>query len=150
MADDDGPIPSRRTLPSVTGMLGVCINKRRIVVGKHKAQVKHYDYDAKEYVVDAEVSIHSLARSLDGEQFAQLLDDYVNDFSKGDYRHGLKLGHELRNTHRTLQRSAIVMLVGIIAGLSEQEYTDARNEYAVHLAKQIKGVYEEIGAGRMI
>jgi len=117
--------------------------------GMSTITIKHYDYDLKEEIADADVGVHSLARSMDAEQFAQLLEDWVNNFSSR-YKRGLKIGHELRRSHRTLQRSVIVELVGIIAGLSEQEYTDLRNEHAIHLAKQIKRVYEEIGAGGMV
>jgi len=116
---------------------------------KYEVTVTHHDYDLNEEVVDAEVSIHGFARAVSQEQFAQLLDDYANCF-RDEYSHGKKIGEFLTHHHRTLQRSIIVELVGIIAGLSEQTYTDARNEYAVKLAKSIKALYEDIGAGMMV
>jgi len=42
-----------------------------------------------------------------------------------------------------LQRLAICFAFGIIAGLSEQEYTDARNETAVETAKKIKQMIDQ-------
>ena len=115
----------------------------------HTIKLSHYDYDLKETVSDGEVSVYAIAKAITNEQIAYLLDNWVNNFS-ATYRNGIEIGHILRSTHRTLQRSIIVVLVGIIAGLSEQDHTDPRNEYAIHLAKQIKALYEEIGAGAFI
>jgi hypothetical protein len=112
-------------------------------------KLKKYDYDKREMVEAGEVSLYLVAKNLDAEQLAKLLDDYCNNMRSG-YKRGVETGHELRRHHRTLQRSIIVELVGIIAGLSEQDYTDARNEQAVELAKKIKALYEEHGVGRFI
>jgi len=112
-------------------------------------ELKHWDYDKHEYVSDGQVSGYAVAKALDAESFASLLDDYVNNFSSS-YKHGVKTGHKLRQSHRTLQRSVIVELVGIISGLSEQEWTDPRNEQAIKLAKQVKALYEETGAGPFV
>lgn len=79
-------------------------------------------------------------REMSPEEFAKEFDDFLNRGMKG-YTAGLTIGQELRNTHRTLQRSAIVFCVGLISGLSEQEYTDARNEQAIEAAKQIAEMY---------
>jgi hypothetical protein len=49
---------------------------------------------------------------------------------------------QFRFTHRTLQRLAICFAFGLIAGLSEQEYTDPRNESAVKTAKKITTMLE--------
>lgn len=103
----------------------------------------------QEYVDGDIVDTHAIARSLDPETFAALLDDYVNTFHS-DFKRGEKTGKELRRSHRTLQRSVIVELVGIIAGISDQDFTDARNEGAIALAKKIKALYEEHGAGRLV
>jgi hypothetical protein len=54
-----------------------------------------------------------------------------------DYRNGLQVGRDFRNAHRSLQGSAIRFALGIIIGLSEQEYTDARNETPVEMAQKI-------------
>jgi hypothetical protein len=49
----------------------------------------------------------------------------------------------LRFTHRTLQRLAVCFAFGIITGLSEQEYTDPRNETAIQTAKKIAQMLEK-------
>ena len=118
-------------------------------MGKDNLVIKHHDYTLGEDVIDAEVSVYSIAKCITSEQFAELLDTYVNNYSVG-YGHGHNIGLKLRSSHRTLQRSIIVELVGIIAGISEQDYTDARNEHAIKLAKSIKALYEDIGAGWMV
>lgn len=118
-------------------------------MSKYELELTHYDYDEKETVSDGAVSIRDIARALDPETLAELLDDYVNNFSSG-YKRGRKTGHALRSHHRTLQRSVITELIGVISGLSEQEYTDPRNEKAIELAKKVKALYEEYGAGGMV
>ena len=82
------------------------------------------------------LNTHTLARSISAENFTSLLDDFLNLGGK-DFREGKEIGLQLRFTHRTLQRLAICFAFGIIAGLSEQEYTDARNETAIQTAKKI-------------
>jgi hypothetical protein len=87
------------------------------------------------------VSLYSLAKSLTPETFASLLDDFLNLGGKG-YREGKEIGLQLRFTHRTLQRLVICFAFGIIAGLSEQEYTDPRNETAIQTAKKVVQLIE--------
>ena len=82
------------------------------------------------------LSVYSLAKSLTTGNFANLLEDYLNLGGKG-YREGREIGLQLRYTHRTLQRLVICFALGLIAGLSEQEFTDPRNETAIQTAKQI-------------
>ena len=76
------------------------------------------------------------------EQFTALFDQFMNTGGKG-WRSGLEVGKQLRTTHRTLQRLAIVFCLGLISGISEQEYTDARNETAIATAKKIKQMVED-------
>jgi hypothetical protein len=96
-----------------------------------------------------ETSTYEIARSLDNEQFAHVIEDVVNCFHEDI---GILVGRELLTTHRTLQRSAIVFALGIITGLSEQKYTDPRNETAIAVAKQIKAMLDDgtLNPGRMI
>ena len=82
------------------------------------------------------VSIYAIARSITPQNFAKLLDNYLNLGGKG-FGEGKLVGLHLRHTHRTLQRLAICFALGLIFGLSEQEYTDARNQKAVETAKKI-------------
>ena len=81
-------------------------------------------------------SVYSLAKSLTSGNFSALLQDYLNLGGKG-YREGREIGLQLRITHRTLQRLVICFTFGLIAGLSEQEYTDPRNETAIQTARKV-------------
>jgi len=87
------------------------------------------------------ISVYTLAKSLTPETFASLLDDFLNLGGKG-YREGKEIGLQLRFTHRTLQRLVICFAFGLIAGLSEQEYTDPRNETAIQTAKKVVEMME--------
>jgi len=116
---------------------------------KHNIELSHYDYDANEVVQDGDVSVRAVAKAMEFEHFAEMLDNYCNTYSSG-FERGRRVGKELQRTHNTIQRSIIVELVGVIAGLSDQAYTDARNADAVALAKKIAALYEQDGAGMMI
>ena len=70
-----------------------------------------------------------------------MLDDFLNLGGKG-FREGKEIGLQLRFTHRTLQRLVICFAFGMIAGLSEQEYTDPRNETAIQTAKKVVQLME--------
>ena len=87
------------------------------------------------------IDVYTLAKSLTIENFAAMLDDFLNLGGKG-FREGKQIGLELRFTHRTLQRLVICFAFGMIAGLSEQEYTDPRNETAIQTAKKIVQLME--------
>lgn len=117
---------------------------------KREIQIRQWNYDTKQYDNAGDpVSIYLLAKCIDENQFAEFLTDWTNNFSVS-YGMGQRIGRLLHTAHRTLQRSIIVVLTGIIAGLSEQSHTDPRNEHAIALAKDIKELYEEKGAGMMI
>ena len=88
------------------------------------------------------ISVYTLAKSLTLENLASLLDDFLNLGGKG-FRDGKEIGLQLRFTHRTLQRLAVCFAFGMIAGLSEQEYTDPRNETAIQTAKKIAQMLEK-------
>lgn len=87
------------------------------------------------------ISVYTLAKSLSPDTFASLLDDFLNLGGKG-YREGKEIGLQLRFTHRTLQRLVICFAFGMIVGLSEQEYTDPRNETAIQTAKKVVQLME--------
>lgn len=92
------------------------------------------DYEGEEV---ATVNIWHIARSLNAEQFRELLDDFLNSGGK-DFPTGLEVGRQMRFTHRTLQRLVVAFSLGVLCGISEQEHTDARNETAIKTAKKIK------------
>jgi hypothetical protein len=79
------------------------------------------------------VSIYTVARSMTMGNFTKLFDEFLNLGGK-QYAEGKIVGQKLRFTHRSLQRLAICFAFGIIARLSDQEYTDARNETAIQTA----------------
>jgi hypothetical protein len=87
------------------------------------------------------ISVYILAKSLTPETFASLLDDFLNLGGRG-FREGKEVGLQLRFTHRTLQRLVICFAFGLITGLSEQEYTDPRNETAIQTAKKVVQLME--------
>jgi hypothetical protein len=97
------------------------------------------DYDGEEV---ATVNIWHIARSLNPEQFRELLDDFLNSGGK-DFPVGKEIGEQMRFTHRTLQRLVVAFCLGVITGISDQEYTDARNETAIETAKKIKQLMDE-------
>lgn len=108
----------------------------------HTIRLKAYNPDTSCNEATGEtIDVYSLAKSLTPENLAALLDDYLNLGGKG-YREGREIGLQLRLTHRTLQRLAICFAFGLIAGLSEQEFTDPRNETAIQTAKKVVQLLE--------
>lgn len=112
-----------------------------------------YDVVLKDYEgnITGKVSVSEIARCLTHEQFVYLFDNFIN-YGMKDYREGLNVGLDFRFTHRTLQGSAFRFALGFIVGLSQQEYTDARNEIPVNTAKKIAKMVEsgELGKGFFI
>ena len=88
------------------------------------------------------ISTYQVAKSMTPENFAAVLDDFLNLGGK-DFREGKLVGLQMRTTHRTLQRLVICFAFGLIAGLSEQERTDPRNETAIQTAKKIVKMIED-------
>jgi hypothetical protein len=100
----------------------------------------------------AEIYIGDVARALrDDEKFAEMLGDYMNCFCN-EYRKGQEIGKLLQSQHRTLQGSIARLLLGMLVGIGDTEYFDARNEKAVALGKQLKEMIEkgELNFGYMI
>ena len=109
---------------------------------KSTIQIKEYNSESGRYDDTGEtLSTHTLARSMTSENFTTLFDDFLNLGGK-DFREGKEVGLQLRFTHRTLQRLAISYAFGIIVGLSEQEYTDPRNETAIKTAQKVANMLE--------
>ena len=109
---------------------------------KGTIRIKEYDSESGRHEDTGEtLSTHTLARSMTAENFTSLFDDFLNLGSK-DFREGKEIGLQLRFTHRTLQRLAICFCFGVIAGLSEQEHTDPRNETAIQTAQKVARMLE--------
>ena len=105
-------------------------------------KLRTWDSDSKTTEEDREtISVSLLARSITLGNFAALLDNFLNSGGKG-FSEGQEVGCLMRSTHRTLQRLAICFAIGIIVGLSAQEYTDPRNELAIETAKKIAGMLD--------
>lgn len=104
--------------------------------------VKQHNYTTNETEVLATVSTHALARCLNTEQLAELLDDWVNIHT--GFQNGLKMGRTFQGTHRTLQGQLVNLALGILVGLGETDprRTDARNEYAIQAANKVKAMVE--------
>ena len=104
--------------------------------------IKEYNSDSGRHEDTGEtLSTHTLARSMTSENFTSLFDDFLNLGGK-DFREGKEIGLQLRFTHRTLQRLAICFALGTIVGLSEQDYTDPRNETAIQTAQKVAQMLE--------
>ncbi len=106
-------------------------------------QLKEYNVETNRTEESGEViSTNHVAKSLTLDNFVSLFDDFLNLGGKG-FREGKQVGLQMRFTHRTLQRLAVCFALGIIAGLSEQQRTDPRNETAILTAKKIARMLEE-------
>lgn len=109
----------------------------------------------KETATEREVSVMNVSKSLTPDQFGELLDNFCNTFSVGAGT-GLQVGQYLQDSHRTLQRSVVVFLLGILKGIQEDvnmEYgVDPRNERAIIVARKIAELIEagELDCGMMI
>ena len=108
---------------------------------KYTVKLYDYDYDTHERTYTDEISVSQLAKCMTPDNFVYFLDNYLNYGGK-QYEEGHRVGQDMRFTHRTLQRSVVAMALGIIVGISEQEYTDARNADAIAMAKKIAEMYK--------
>lgn len=107
-------------------------------------KIKLLDYVSGKGWVESgeEVSPSDVARGMTAQNFTDVIGEFVNIGMK-DFRQGVEIGHLLHWQHRTLQASVFRLMLGIMKGLSEQEYTDPRNEQAVKCAKQITDMLED-------
>jgi len=105
--------------------------------------LKEWSSESSTTVLTGEtISVYTVARSMTLDNFTKLLDEYLNLGAK-DFRSGKEIGLKLRTTHRSLQRLAVCFAFGIIAGLSEQQFTDPRNEEAIKTAKKVAAMIEK-------
>lgn len=88
------------------------------------------------------ISIYTISKSMTLDNFVRFFDEFLNLGAK-DFQDGKEVGLKLRFTHRTLQRLAICFAFGIIVGLSQQEYTDARNATAILTARKVKNLIDQ-------
>jgi len=110
---------------------------------KGTVNVRRFNYDTRETETVAEVSTYDLRHSMDVDTFTNLLDGMLNGGCLNGFRGGAEVGENLRTTHRTLQGLAVEFAFGILAGISDQEYTDPRNETAIAMAKKVTTMRED-------
>lgn len=92
--------------------------------------------------VEGVADVDMVARNIqDPAILAEFLDYNLNNYN-GDFKKGLPVGRAFHNKHRTIQANLYKFCLGIICGLAEQEYTDARNENAIKACKKIKEMSE--------
>jgi len=106
-------------------------------------QIKEWNPDTNRRESSGEeISIYKIAKSMTAENFAKLFDNYLNLGGK-QLQEGRLIGLHLRHTHRTLQRLAVCFSLGLIVGLSEQDYTDPRNAQAIETAKKLAQMFRD-------
>jgi len=106
--------------------------------------------DEEAIEVKTNASLYAVGRDLSASGMAYLLDNFLNyGFNEAK---GIQVGLLLRTTHRTLQRLAVVFALGLLYGISKQEYTDARNETAINTAKKVAEMMDsgELSSGLYI
>ena len=109
----------------------------------HKMTIKTYNYDTKTVEVKQEdVSVYEVAKNMTPAQFHYFVECYINSYSV-DYNAGKELGEHFEGVHRTLQGTLYRFCMGILVGLSKQDYTDPRNEVAVKNCKKIAQMLED-------
>ena len=108
---------------------------------KNKIKLHSWDWDKKERVDEGEVSVNQIARCMSHPNFVELFDSFLNYGGK-EFREGKAVGEDLRTHHRTLQRSAICFAIGVLVGISQQEFSDARNKTALETAKKIYEMFD--------
>jgi hypothetical protein len=118
---------------------------------KYKMKVNAYKDGTYEKTGEVEVSVSDVARTFTNEQFAEMLGDYMNCYCN-EYKKGQEIGKLLQSQHRTLQGSVCRLLLGMLVGIGDTEYSDPRNEKAVAVGKQLKEMIEkgELNFGYMI
>lgn len=93
--------------------------------------------------VIVEISAWEIAKAMrEPESFVDFLDNFCNSYFR-EYKNGIEVGEGLRNSHRTLQATAVRFLLGIIVGISHQKYTDERNERPVALGQELERMIED-------
>lgn len=91
-----------------------------------------------------------VAKHITVGQFAYLLEVMLNSMARSPFRDGVKIGKILCQAHRTLQGCAVNFALGILVGFASTEYTDARNEKAIELAKKVKDIVDLDGVQPLI
>ena len=117
-----------------------------VLVEKYQMQLKNVygDEDIAEDVIV--VGINRVGRSLkdEPEKLAQLLGVMMNSFGNSA-TFGEQTGQAMHSEHRTLQRLIIIWAFNLLKGISQQEFTDPRNEDAIKAAKTLANMMDTVG-----
>lgn len=89
---------------------------------------------------DAMVDLYPVAKALTPEAMAYVLETWANSMGRSGYGPGVRIGRLLHTTHRYLQAEIIDTLLGICAGMGEQDRSDARNELQIKMARQVESI----------
>lgn len=120
---------------------------------KYKIEIKVCNKKGGECPNPVKVHVSTVGRALreSDEKFAEMLGDYMNTFCN-EYKKGQEIGKLLQYQHRTLQGSVVRLLLGMLVGIGDTEYFDARNEKGVAVGKKLKEMIEngELNFGYMI
>ncbi len=98
--------------------------------------VLEYNEETREYTEINMISVRTVAKNMTPDNLAVLLDNYSNNTLFSPSRDGYALGERLCRVHRYLQGQLIEFLLQTLRVLSQQEYTDPRNEVMIKFAKQ--------------
>lgn len=112
-------------------------------MSKTSIELKRYNWDTKQEESLGEVNVFHLVRSIDNEQLAYFLGEYLNVGMKSGFGTGKTVGKFAQRDHRTIQGELIRFALGLIVSLSDQENTDARNEMPVEMGKKIAKMVED-------
>jgi hypothetical protein len=108
-----------------------------------KLDITKWNNDTNAYDVLTTVDCYDLGKDIrTPEKMAEILEGRMNTMG-ADYQFGIKTGAIVQTKHRTLQSCIYRFCLGLIVGLSRQEYTDARNEVAVRNGKKIESMIED-------
>jgi len=88
-------------------------------------------------LVNDEMSVEDNRYTTHSRKTVRFFSDWMNVMSFNPARVGRWLGTQFHREHRTLQGVFINFLLGCIRGISEQAYTDARNETGVASCQRI-------------
>lgn len=68
---------------------------------------------------------------------------FINSVNSGHFD-AKAFAYTMANTHRTLQQSEMRLVIEFLKAMASHEYSDARNEASVNLAKRLVIAMEEL------
>lgn len=105
-------------------------------------QLKRYDYEKEETVLDGTTDARTIARNIDADQLAEIVIAYVN-INSNAFAQGQQAGERIVGSHRTIQGLVYNLCLGILVKIGEQGWPDDRNETAVAGSKKIASMIDK-------